>query len=138
MSDVKTEVGVNWGLVKRHYDHPGGGELMTKQAGAEDCDVNLIVKMYGQNGSLQHVNPREPMYGDFTGPKDYFEARAYLEQVDKDFAELPSAVREIAQNDPMTYLEMLADEGGFQALKAAGMPVKETPKNEGETPPNVG
>lgn len=118
---------------KRIENFDCGTDTKTIQSEKDNCDVNLIVSTYGKTGQFAHINPRTPTYGDFTGPTDLFEARKLFQEAEAAFMELPAEVRKMANNDPVTFLEMMADEGAVKALKAAGLPVVEPAKTD--TPP---
>jgi len=112
----------------------------TWQAAKDECDVNLIIANYNRTGLLGHVNPKQPMYGDFSEALQLQEAIALVRGAESEFMQLPAHIRAMANNDPVTFLEMLADEGAVAALKAAGMPIQEpgkgdTPKEETAQPP---
>jgi len=125
----------------RQWDHPGGGEMLTKQSEKDAADINLIVKNYGRTGVFANINPIEPRYQDNQHVTDLFEARELVRQVEADFAKLPAEIRLLAENDPFRFNEMLTDEGAVAALKAAGLPVKETVQTQdttgGTTPKTV-
>lgn len=112
----------------------------TWQAAKDECDVNLIIANYNRTGLLGHLNPRQAMYGDFSQALELREAIDLARAAEADFMALPANIRAMAQNDPVVFLEMLADEGAVAALKAAGLPVQEpgtveTPKEETAQPP---
>lgn len=112
----------------------GGGEMLTKQADKDSADINIIVRTYGTSGQFANVNPIEPRYQDNTAVVDLIEATNRVNEAREQFMSLPAHVRALANNDPIQFLEMLTDEGAFEALKAAGLPVKEVePKGSVET-----
>lgn len=110
-----------------------GTRSRTKQANKAETDINLMVARYKKTGMFTNINPKEPKYGDFSEAVSLEDAFNRVQQATKEFMALPAQVRAMAQNDPVTLLEMLADEGAVQALKAAGLPIKDTPP-EGENP----
>jgi len=112
---------------------PVGTRSRTKAANKNECDINLMVARYKKTGVFQNLNPREPKYGDFSQAISLEEAYHQVEAANRSFMELPAAVRAMAQNNPITLLEMLADEGATEALIKVGLPVK-TPPTGGETP----
>lgn len=107
----------------RRVAHPAGGKMMTKQAFRDDVDINLIVKRYGQNGMFDHLERREATYGDFSRSTNLHEAMNLVKAAEAEFEELPAEVRTLANNDPVQYYAMLAEEKETQALKRAGMPI---------------
>jgi len=110
-----------------------GTRSRTKQANKSETDINLMVNRYKKTGIFQNLNPREPKYGDFSEATSLEDAFHQVEAANRSFMELPATVRALAHNNPITLLEMLADEGATQALVKAGLPVK-TPTPVGETP----
>lgn len=109
------------------------------QAAKDECDVNLIVANYNRTGMLP-VMQREPTYGDFSDALELADAIKLVRQAEEEFMDLPANIRALANNDPVTFREMLADEGAVKALEAAGLrfspPAKEeTPKEETAQPP---
>jgi len=109
------------------------GPSRTKQANRHETNINLMVGRYKKTGVFSNLNPRTPKYGDFSEAVTLEEAFQLTRAAEKSFMELPAAVRALAQNNPVTFLEMLADEGAVEALKAAGLPIKDTPP-VGENP----
>lgn len=115
-----------------------GTRSRTKQANKSETDINLMVARYKKTGMFTNLNPREPKYGDFSEAVSLEEAFHRVATANQEFMKLPAQVRALANNDPVTLLEMLADEGATAALIEAGLPVK-TPPAEGENtaPENV-
>lgn len=117
------------------YDTPGGGRVRVKQANRNETDINLMVARYKKTGQFQNLNPREPKYGDFSEAASLEEAFNQVQAANRSFMELPARVRALAGNNPVTLLEMLADEGATAALIEAGLPVKTPPTEGGNTAP---
>lgn len=112
---------------------PVGTRSRTKQANRNETNINLMVARYKKTGQFQNLNPREPKYGDYSAAVTLEQAYQAVFEANQSFMELPAAVRAVAQNNPITLLEMLADEGATQALVKAGLPIKDTPP-VGENP----
>jgi len=110
-----------------------GTRSRTKQAPAQETNINLMVGRYMKTGVFTNINPREPKYGDFSEATSLEDAFNRVQAANREFMALPAKVRALAQNNPITLLEMLADEGATAALIEAGLPVK-TPPRQGETP----
>lgn len=122
------------------YEDPGidaSHDNRTKEAGANDTNINVIMANYGRTGVFANLNPREPHYGDYSQSIELQEALRMVKEAESTFMELPAAVRELAENSPVMFLEMLADEGATAALVAAGMPLRDKPAGE-EPPPATG
>lgn len=109
-----------------------GGESRTKQSFKDDCDVNLIVKRHASTGAFSHLNPRMPAYGDFSGATELNTAMDLCSQALADFNDLPAAVRQACNNDPVVFLQEVNDPDGVLALAAAGLPMA-----DGWEPPTV-
>lgn len=92
-----------------------------------------MIARYKKTGVFSNLNPREPKYGDFSEAVTLEEAFHLVANAQKSFMELPATVRALAGNDPVTLLEMLADEAATGALVKAGLPIKDTPQ-AGENP----
>lgn len=101
-----------------------GGISRTKQSFRDSTDVNLIVKNHTEGGWLSNLNPRQPMYGDFSGPTDLLDAYETVKAAEDDFATLPAAVRTACDESPVKLLQMLAVKEDAQLLVDAGLPVE--------------
>jgi len=124
-------------MSKRRFYSEVGTTSRTKQANRNETDINLMVARYKKTGIFQNLNPREPKYGDFSEAVTLEEAFNRTQEAQRSFMELPAQVRALANNDPVTLLHMLADEGATAELVKAGLPLKEapvTPTPEVETP----
>lgn len=107
---------------------PQGGPSRAKQSFKDDCDINLIVKRHAQRGLWDHINPVEPKYGDFSKATDLQTAIELVTAAEESFFELPAAVRTVVDNDPVQFLNALADEDGFRDLVEAGLPTETQPE----------
>lgn len=119
---------------------------MVRQSDGVITDINAIVARYQSTGILTHLNHQVPQYGDTSAAVDLHTAMNTVNDAEEMFAELPSAVRKAAENDPVTFLNMLATEEGTEALVDAGLPgferrsddqvdpVTPAPRAEPETP----
>ncbi len=110
------------------------GPSRTKQHHKRECDINVIVRNYQKTGVFKHVQPKEAKYGDFTESHDLQDSINRVNEARAAFMELPARVRQAADNNPVTFLAMLADEGGAKALIDAGLPVIERAKETTDTP----
>lgn len=100
---------------------PTGGRSLTKQSMRDECNVNLIVAAHAKTGVVAHMNRGAPQFGDFSGHSDLKAAIDGVAQATETFMLLPAEVRALANNSPVDFLEMLADEGGALALQEAGL-----------------
>lgn len=88
--------------------HPEGGEMMTKQADKDGCDINIILKNNLITGVIP-VTTKTPFYGDFSEGADFHDASNRLLLAQADFAALPSALRKHVDNDPGAFLDLISD-----------------------------
>ena len=119
---------------------PQFGPTRTKQSMMEDVDINLIVKRYAQTGVWDHLETRQPHYGDFSQSVTLAEAFALVNDAQESFMGLPAEVRREALNDPVRMLEMLSDQEQAQKLVDAGLPVEgleKTPESKPAEPARV-
>lgn len=113
-------------------------ESRTKQAFASESDINRIVKNHTEGA---HILPptRQPLFGDVSMATDLLSARLLLQAAEEDFSNLPADVREVAKNDPVTFLSMLSEQTGAQALVDAGLPIEGLKRSEpAPLPPRQG
>lgn len=109
-----------------HPDKPTGS--LTKQSMVDECNINLIVERHLSTGFWTHVNPVLPAYGDFSLASDLADSIAAVRLATDSFDELPGSVRAAAQNNPVQFLEMVANEEGYATLLAAGLPTDPVPE----------
>ena len=88
------------------YENPG----RTKQAFADDCDINKLLKRAQRLGGLAHVEkyPAE-VYGEFDGEMDLLTAHERIDRARTIFSELPSEVRSEFSNDALAFVSFAAD-----------------------------
>jgi len=98
------------------------GDSRTKQSFKDDCDINLIVKRHASTGLWDHLSARPPTFGDMTGAADLQSALELVDQAEAGFRELPAAVRQLCDNNPVNLLTGLADEESYELLVEAGLP----------------
>lgn len=108
----------------RTTDHPGGGEMLTKQADKDAADINIIVRTYGTSNQFANVNPNSPMYQDNTTVPDLIEATNLVNAAREEFMNFPAEVRALANNDPIQFLQMLHQEDTRKALIERGLPIE--------------
>lgn len=101
-----------------------GSVSRTQQSARDQVDLNRIFKRYGSTGQLDHLNPREPHYGDATQALDLATAIELVRSSQADFERLPASVRKACDHNPVVMLQMLETMDGAQLLVDAGMPVE--------------
>ena len=82
---------------------------MTKQAFREECDTNRIMARYELTGQIEHVNRRQPVYGDFSVFKDYQSLLNTVEVATDAFNALPSELRKELEYKPHKLFEWIND-----------------------------
>lgn len=97
-------------------------KMRTKQSGKDDCDINLMVKRHASTGLWDHVSPRAPTFGDFSGSRELADAIEQVDLAEALFAELPAEVRRLCDNNPVNLLSGLADPESYEMLVKAGLP----------------
>ena len=101
-----------------------GSTSRTQQSAREQVDLNRIFKRYGSTGMLDHVNAREPHYGDATQALDLAAAIDLVRRTQGDFERLPASVRKACDHNPVMMLQLLETQEGAQLLADAGMPLE--------------
>lgn len=81
---------------------------LTQQHQKEEADINVIVKRFGLTGEMP-LNPRIPMYGDFTGITDYRTALEAVKFAEEEFMRFPAEIRAEFNHDPQKLLEAFYD-----------------------------
>jgi phage internal scaffolding protein len=79
----------------------------TQQAPKDDCDINIILKRYAQDGIIETTN-LPPMYGDFSDAPTYHEAMNTIAQAHETFDALDAHIRARFHNNPAEYLDFLS------------------------------
>lgn len=119
-------------MVERKRPYPRVSLRLNRDGGANPADgpaadINSIVAQYKKSGTVPQVTQRNPLYGDFTFPEDIHEIREASEKAEDRFMDLPSQIREAAQHDWVTFLDMFNNEEGMKILEKAGLKITETP-----------
>jgi len=106
--------------------HRSGGRVMTKQAEAQDSDINHIVSRYVAHGQLpQRTDP--PLYGDFSAGLDYHAMLERVRSAESDFYALPAAVRDRCRNDVGVFVDLVNTPEGLDELRELGLDPKAEP-----------
>ncbi len=93
---------------------------LTKQAFAEEVNINNIIQRFTKTGVIDHVNSAEPTY-DFAPSHDYREALEILQNAEQKFAELPAEIRKKFSNNPAEFLAFAEDEDNLPKMAAMGL-----------------
>lgn len=75
------------------------------------CDINNIVDLYCRQGRAADLLSIQPWQGEDVSsiPTDYMECLEYVNAVQEDFDNLPSAVRKEVGNSPMSMLQWITN-----------------------------
>lgn len=95
---------------------------LTRQEFSEECDINTIMARYEQTGVVSHVNPREPMYVDFTVlPADLAGTLAQLKLGEDAFMSLPAVVRREFDNNAIDFVAFASDPANLEQMREWGL-----------------
>lgn len=103
---------------------------LTKQAEAEMCDINFIMRKYDKSGLVSHLNDRPGFYADVSSVPDYQASLAIVRQAQQVFAELPGKMRARFNNDPAEYLAFVENPANREEMIELGMIPKPEPVPE--------
>lgn len=114
---------------------------LTKQAFAEEADINNIVRKYNATGILP-AGERQLQYGDFSSGLDYAESLEAIQEAREDFQSIPSHIRNRFDNDPQKFLDFINDEENIEEAIELGLIPKpidanSEPEQGVETPPET-
>lgn len=87
---------------------PGGKKSMTKQSFKKECDVNVILKKYGQTGVIPHINASPGVYADVSNVPDFATAHNMVVESQARFNTLSKEVRAKFRG-PLDLLAFLSD-----------------------------
>lgn len=130
----------------RVFTHPGK-KSRTRQAFADEGDINKVLGRWRTTGEITHVNLGRPVYGDFTRAVDFRAAQNQIKAAEALFESLPARVRDRVNNDPAQLIEFVADKANEDELRDLGLhnpivdtqiaPVTPEPASASETPPKT-
>jgi len=92
----------------------------TKQALADELDVNKIVHKYQATGILQKANNFEAVYGEFTST-DLQDSIEKVEKAQQMFMEIPSQVRSQFNNDAGAFIDYATNPQNIRQLVKWGL-----------------
>ena len=96
----------------------------TKQADAEDCDINKILARYAKTGVLPDLIKANPKYGDFSDVTSFMDACAIVSLAEEQFAALDAPIRKRFDNDPAKFLEFASDPKNVSEMVKMGLAVE--------------
>lgn len=84
----------------------GGGDSMTREAFADELDINKIVERYARGGQLP-LTTADARYGDVSEVNDYKSALDFVFAAKDQLRDLPVAARKQLSSDPEAYWSRL-------------------------------
>lgn len=116
----------------------GDKPSMTKQADAQETDINFIIKQYRNTGVVRHTSARLAQYSN-TEAISFQDAMDYIARTTQEFEQLPADLRKRFGNDPTQLVEFMNDPANYdEAVKLGILEVKEhrpNPEYKGNIPP---
>lgn len=88
----------------------------TKQAFADETDINRILARAQKSGTISHINQNKAEYGDFAGI-DFFETQLQLARGREIFDDLPSEVRKEFDQNPTAFYAYVNDPANEDRLE---------------------
>jgi len=120
-NDNILEIKWNQRILAKDYVDPGidfsGDPGLTDQSQAKDCDINTIINRFNKSGILPTTNI-QATYGDFSDPIEYSQAIQIKINAENQFNQLTAKVRNRFNNNPLEFLQFMADpENTSEAVK---------------------
>lgn len=108
------------------------GSSMTKQADANDCSIDTILKKFQKTGMIDHLAKGEGFYGDVSDMVNYQEALDLVCRANNLFMSMSPDVRERFDNNPSKMLSFLDNPNNYDEAVALGMVEKRPVVTPGE------
>lgn len=106
---------------------------LTKQAFAEEVDINTIVRRFNLTGQLPE-NVHMPTYADFEDIFDFQTAMNAVRQAEESFNEMPAHIRARFHNNAAEFVDFCSDEDNRPEAEKLGLVQKKSePKQEPAT-----
>ena len=93
---------------------------MTKQALADNANINKLIKKHGITHVVQNMSNLEVIYGDITS-HDLQEAMQMNIDAKAAFAEVPSEIRKKFGNDAGSFIDFATNPDNLQQMREWGM-----------------
>jgi phage internal scaffolding protein len=93
-------------MKKPKYDKDGNRIRLTQQSGADETNINNILKKFDKTGLITHVSKIEATYGEMTG-LDLKTAQDTVTGAQTMFNALPVEIRNRFKNDPVELLTFM-------------------------------
>lgn len=121
----------------RKFTTNTGAVSRTKQSFKDECDVNVVMRRFANNGQLPQTNPQTPTFGDFFNAPSYLDAQVHVLNAIADFEALPARVRKACNNDPAQFLTMVQDPDRKEELIELGLMERSVPPQLKAEPPEI-
>lgn len=92
----------------------------TKQAFAEEANVNFILEKFRATGLIEYRETNEDNYGDFAAV-DFHAAMNEVTAAQQLFSQVPADIRKRFDNDPGEFLDFVTDEANREELYELGL-----------------
>lgn len=102
--------------------HFGDEPSLTKQAMADECDINRIMAQFEKTGMLTHVNTFQGEYADLGDAPSFHDAMNRVVAAQEAFDSLPAGVRARFGNDPASFLDFVSNADRSEMEKLGLLP----------------
>lgn len=111
----------------RRFQARPSGDSPVQQGEYRGTDLNKIVERAKANMAPLPSGARQPMWGYFSEP-DFMAAQNLMVEVNVNFSQLPSKVRDMFQNQPQLLMRFVQDPNNeAQAIELGLIPAKPKP-----------
>ena len=100
----------------------------TKQSFKDECDINCIMAKVNRHMINHRLNPKKPVYGDFSNIPDYAEMLNTVHRVRNSFNSLPAKIRAKFENDPEKLVAYMDDPNNLEEARELGLAPKDLSK----------
>lgn len=117
--------------------HINDDPSLTQQQFKDECDINNILRSYQETGTINHLNPRAGIFGDFSDVKDFKESLELVQYANEQFMQLPAKVRSRFQNNPAELVEFCNNPNNLEEAIQLGLanpkPMEHNKNNDDST-----
>ncbi len=104
------------------------GPSMTQQNFKDETDINLILAKYAKSGLIDHINKYGGHYAEMPAEQDFHAAMNLVTNAQTMFAELPSEIRNMFDNDPGQFLDFVDNPENREEAIEMGLFPQDAPK----------
>ena len=105
-------------------------ESLTKQSFKDECDINVIMRHWSNEGIATHLNGRQARYEDFSNVQDYHTSLNLVIKAQEVFDELPASLRARFENDPGQFLDFVGDPANIDEMVDLGLVARPNVKSD--------